>query len=106
MILSENGFLVEQTLSIQAPVYSDIEDLRSSLGEEPELGSVAFILDTQALYVHTTGCVIVSVHLHSILDCFFDDCVPNIKAKKSMLKKRPNWYASNGGHFERHNVLC
>lgn len=43
-------------------MFSSIESLRSSFGDQPNLGSVAFVLDTQALYVHTTstGCEIVS----------------------------------------------
>ncbi len=47
-------------LLLQTAVYSTIETLHSSLGDQPDLGSVAFILSTQTLYVHTTGCDIVS----------------------------------------------
>lgn len=51
-------------------MYSSIETLRSSLGDKPDLGSVAFILNTQTLYVHTTGCDIVSImYVHISVYC-------------------------------------
>lgn len=48
---------------LQLQTFSSIEMLQSSLGDQPDANSVAFILDTQTLYVHTTGCDVVSLQL-------------------------------------------
>ena len=47
-------------------MFLSIEDLQSSFGGQTEAGTASFVINTQSLYVHTTGCDMVKDITHAL----------------------------------------